>query len=339
VKRLIPIAIAAGLVMIGVAPLLWGYHVRQAAYGFARQYDEIRGFGADLTGLVSIAHQEALWSRWLNTTFIEAALFPGVAILALTVIGVTPRLRAAWTRRDPVVLYAAGAVAMWLLALGPEPAWNGMRMLSYGPYRLLLMLPGAASIRVPARAWQPAVLCLAVTAGAGAATLMRHARWRWAAVALSIVIVAEGWFVDLPRQVPQPVRAGLIPSGALVLDLPIGAAADNVPAEYLAVMGGYRTINGYSGYAPPHLAPLREALASHQPTAFDSFRVLDDVYVIVRPVIDAPFIRWMESQSGTERVSESPAWTLYRLPRIGEGAPTTLPVPLPAPGRLAFQLR
>ena len=338
-KRLIPIAIAAGLVMIAVAPLLWGYHVRQAAYGLARQYDEIRSFGADLSGLASIAHQEVLWSRWLNTTFIEAALFPGAAILALTVIGVMPRLRAAWTRRDPVVFYAAGAVAMWLLAVGPEPAWNGVRMFSYGPYRLLLMLPGASSIRVPARAWLPAVLCLAVTAGAGAATLMRHARWRWAAVALAITIVAEGWFTDLTRQVPQPVRAGLIPSGAMVLDLPIGAGADNVPAEYLAVMSGYRTINGYSGYAPPHLAPLREALASHQPTGFDSFRVLDDLYIIVRPVIDAPFIRWMESQPGAERVSGTPAWTLYRLPRIGEGAPTTLPVPLPPPGRLAFQLR
>jgi hypothetical protein len=339
VRRLVPIAIAAALVMIGVAPLLWGYHVRQAAYGLARPYDEIRSFGADLRGLVAIPHQEVLWSRWLNTTFIEASLFPGVAILALTAIGVAPRLRAAWTRRDLVVFYAAGAVAMWMLALGPEPAWNGMRVLLYGPYRLLLMLPGATSIRVPARAWLPAVLCLAVTAGAGVATLMRHARWRWAAVALAAMIVAEGWFSDATPQVPQPVWAGAIPAGAMVLDLPIGATAENVPAEYLAVIGGYRTINGYSGYAPSHLSALREALASHQPTAFDSFRRLDDLYVIVRPAVDAPFTRWMESQPGTERVSATPAWTLYRMGRIGEGAPTTLPVPLPAPGRLAFRLR
>ena len=330
-KRLIPIAIAATLVMIGLAPLLWGYHVRQAAYGLARQYDEIRTFGADLTGLAAIAHQEVLWSRWLNTTYIEAALFPGVAILALTAIGVTPRLRAAWTRRDPVVFYAAGAVAMWLLALGPEPTWNGMGMFPYGPYRLLLMLPGATSIRVPARAWLPAVLCLAVIAGAGAETLLRHARWRWLAVALAVMIVAEGWFSDATPQVPQPIRAGLVPSGAIVLDLPIGASFDNVPAEYLAVMGGYRVVNGFSGYGPAHYVTLREALASHHAGAFDAFRQYQDLYVIVRPAVDAPFLRWLEEQNGAVLISTGAAWRLYRLPRF-EDHPF-VPLPLGLPGR------
>ncbi len=333
VKRLIPIAIAAALVMIGVAPLLWGYHVRQAAYGFARGYGEIRAFGADLTGLAAIAHQEVLWSRWLNTTFIEAAFFPGVAILALTAIGVTPRLRAAWTRRDPIVFYAAGAVAMWLIALGPEPAWNGVRMLSYGPYRLLLMLPGATSIRVPARAWLPAVLCLAVAAGAGVETLMRHARWRWVAVALAVMILAEGWFTDLAPKVPEPLPAGTIPSGSLVMDLPMGATFQNVPAEYFAVMGGYRSINGYSGYSPPHLAALREALASHHAGAFDAFRQYQDLYVIVRPAVDTPFLRWLEEQNGAERIAASPSWRLYRVPRLEDHPFVSLPLGLPARGR------
>ncbi len=339
VTRLVPIAIAAALVTMVVAPLLWGYHVRQAAYALARHYDEIRSFGADLRSLAGIPHQEWLWSSWLDTTSIEASLFPGVAILALTAIGMAPRLRGAWRRRDPAVFYLAGAIAMWLIAIGPEPAWAGTRVFQYGPYRLLLLLPGGTSIRVPARAWLPAALCLAVTAGAGAAALIQRPRRRWMAVAFAVMIAAEGWFHDAVFEVPRGPSNEWIPRGALVLDLPIGASAENVPAEYLAVTHGYRVVNGYSGYAPPHFAALRGALASHQPTAFDSFRRLDDLYVIVRPAVDAPFIRWMESQPGIERAVDTPEWGLYRLPRIGEGAPTTMPVPLPRPGAVAFQLR
>jgi hypothetical protein len=331
--RLAPIAMAAVVVIIAVAPLFWGYHVRQSAYGLARSYDEIRSYAADVRSVLAVTHQDVLWRRWLNTTFIETSLFPGAAILVLTAIGVTPRLRGAWRRRDRIVFYAAGAAAMWLLALGPEPTWAGARVGAYGPYRLLLLLPGSTSVRVPARAFELAVLCLAVTAGGGAAMLMQRVRWRWMGIALAAMVLAEGWFSDATPQVPQPLRAGVIPSGAIVLDLPIGATADNVPAEYLAVMGGYRTVNGYSGYSPPHFAALRGALASHYSGAFDAFRQYQDLYVIVRPAVDTPFLRWLEEQNGAERIAISPSWRLYRLPRLEDHPFVSLPLGLPAPGR------
>jgi hypothetical protein len=125
----------------------------------------------------------------------------------------------------------------------------------------------------------------------------------------------------------------VIPSGAIVLDLPIGVTADNVPAEYLAVMGGYRTINGYSGYSPPHFAAFRGALASHYSGAFDAFRQYQDLYVIVRPDVDTPFLRWLEEQNGAERIATSPSWQLYRLPRLEDHPFVSLPLGLPAPGR------
>jgi hypothetical protein len=316
VRRLIPIAIAAAAVMLVTAPLFWGYHVRQAAYGFARGYDEIRSFGADVRSVLNVAHQDVVWSRWLNTTAIETALFPGAAIVVLAAIGVVPRLRGAWRRRDRIVFYAAGAVAMWLLALGPEPAWAGSPLVRYGPYRLLLLLPGSSSVRVPARAFGLTVLCLAVTAGAGAAVLLHRSRWRWIGLALSAAVLTEGWFTDVTPRVPDPLPAGTIPAGSVVMDTPLGATVDNVPAEYFAVMSGYRVINGFSGYAPPSFGPLREAMAAHRDEALDRFRKDQDLYVIIRPIVDAPFAQWVATQKGAETIASSSSWRVYRLPRL-----------------------
>ena len=316
--RLVPVAIAAAAILVLVVPLLWGYHVHQVAYGFTRSYDEIRSFGADIRAVLNVTHQNVVWRSVLNTKAIETSLFPGVAILILSVIGIVPRLRGSWRRRDRVVLYAVGAVAMWLLSLGPEPTWNGRPIVPYGPYRLLLLLPGSHSVRVPARAFELTVLCLAVTAGAGAAWLFERPRRRWIGVALAAAVVAEGWFTDLTLRAPDPLPAGTVPQGALVMDTPLGSSVDNVPAEYLAVMSGYRVINGYSGYAPPYFASLREAMAQHRNEAFDMFRKDEDVYVIIRPIVDAPFVRWLESQQGVETIATSPAWRVYRLPRLLE---------------------
>jgi hypothetical protein len=410
-RRCVQIAVAAVLVTAPVLPLLWGYHVRQTAYGFVRSYDEVKSFGATVTGLAGIARASLLWRAWLPNTLDEGSLFPGLAILFLgavalkaalasslrerspstpsasrlirlgaacmvvlvariwtgpfgwhfgpipfppfepyqlasfavpiLVVGValTGRFRAAWSRRDVVFFYALAAVMMWLLALGPEPMWSagsGIRALAYGPYWLLLKLPGAQSIRVPARAWLPAVLCLAVCAGEGAARLATYKRGSWALAALALMIVAEGWFFDPIMPAPVPVLRGLIPSGALVLDLPIGEGAMNADPEYLAVLGSYRVLNGYSGYQPPHFAALSRAMADRQPWALDRFRLLADLFVIVRPNVERRITDWLETQTGIERVAGASGWTLYRLPRSNSDPLPTMPLALPRPGRPAF---
>src|SRR5262245_24106674 len=216
-----------------------------------------------------------------------------------------------------------------MIALGPEPSWSGVSRVLYGPYRLLLLIPGVSAIRVPACAWLVAALCLAVTAAGGAEVLTRRRRTRWLAVTLTVIVLAEGAFADTIVRVPAVVPRGLIPAGALVLDLPIGAVSDNMPAVYSAVMNGYRTVNGYSGYGPPHLPVLRETLAAHQPVALAAFRRLDDLYVVVRPELEAPFLRWMTAQPGVARLFDSRMWTVYELPHVGGSPPAHLPLPLP----------
>jgi len=338
-QPLLPLAGAAIAVAVAAAPLLWGYHVRQRAYGLSRNYDEIKVFGAPLVTLGAVAHQNLVWRNVLTTTQIESSLFPGLAIVVLSGIGVAAHARRAWQRRDAIAFYAIGALIMWSIALGPEPSWNGVSRVPYGPYRLLLLVPGVNAIRVPARAWLVAVLCLAVTAAAGAELLLRRRRTRWLAVVLSAVVLAEGAFADTIVRVPAVVPRDLIPAGALVLDLPIGAVSDNMPAVYSAVMNGYRTINGYSGYGPPHLPVLREALAAHQPVAFDALRRLDDLYVVVRPELEAPFLRWMTAQPDLARLFESRMWTVYKLPHFGGVPRAHLPLALPVAGAPAFMIR
>jgi hypothetical protein len=202
---------------------------------------------------------------------------------------------------------------------------------------LLLQLPGAQSIRVPARAWAPATLCLAICAGHGAAHLLRATTsTRLVAALLAIAIVGEGWFTEGTAMMPQPLPNGLIPPDSLVLDLPIGSGYMNATAQYLAVTEGYRAVNGYSGYAPPHFASLRETLARHDDQGWNAFRRLADLYVIVRPDVDPPFLHWLKSQEGITRTGASDAWTVYRLPRLHKTPRVLLPLPLPRPGEPAF---
>lgn len=231
----------------------------------------------------------------------------------------TTAFRRAWARRDVVVFCAFAVVAMWLIALGPQPEWSTpWRALAYGPYHLLINLPGVTSVRVPARAWFPAVLCLALLAGFGTAFLLRqYSRYaRWILVALAALVVAEGAFFDGTVEVPRPLRAGVIPKGALVLDLPMDEGFQNAVPQYRGVVGGYRTINGYSGYQPAHVYPLRRAIADLVPGALDSYRHHEDLYVIVRPGLDAPVARWIASNPGAEHLFDVDAAKVYRLPRL-----------------------
>jgi len=394
-RRLVAPGMLAVLVVVLMAPLLWGYHVRQSMYGLSRQYDEVKSFAADFVGVGRIFHRSTFWRGIIPETFEEGAIFPGLTIVGLSLYALIRReanrahssanahrprdtrfssrrllaaaatvaaivllrvwtgsfgwhfgpiplppfqpyrlftvafvlliagvirtrsFRRAWRERDPVMFYAVGAFVMWMVALGPEPAWSGpWRGLWFGPYRLLMEIPGVDSIRVPARAWLAAVLCLAMLAGMGAAAVFqRWPRYRLAAtVALAVLIAAEGWFFDVTARAPRPMRAGMIPRGALVLDMPVEEVWWNAVPQYRAVIGGYRTINGYSGYEPPHFNPLRHAIAERQPDALTPYRQREDLYVIIRPGENPDVVRWITA--GAPHLYEADDARVYRLPRI-----------------------
>jgi hypothetical protein len=228
--------------------------------------------------------------------------------------------RRAWAACSVIIGLAVVAAILWLTALGPEPEWSGpWRALAFGPYRLLMALPGVTSVRVPTRVWFPGMLCLAMLAGFGAARVLARAPRRAGAVALALVVAvaAEGAFFDGTMEVPRPTRSGAIPVGAAVVDLPWDEGYQNAVPQYRAVMGGYRTLNGYSGYLPAHVYPLRRAIADLVPDALDGYRRRGDLYVIVRPEVEALVARWVAERPGAEhQFTLEDGARIYRLPRL-----------------------
>ena len=342
IRRCLAIAAMVAIATVPLLPLVIGYYMRQNAYGFARNYLEVLAFSAGIHSLAGVSDFSVLWNGWLPTTYGEASLFPGFTIAALALVGIAygGRVDEHRSRRSVALFYFAGAFLMWTFALGPVVRWSGVRVPPrYGPYWLLLQLPGAFSIRVPARAWLPGILCLAVCAGFGAATLAVRRHGRWLMPLFVALIVAEGWFVARTPTVPTPPVLDVgVPQGAVVLDLPMSADYGDARAQYLAVLGEYRVVNGYSGYSPPHHAPLREALLRHTPQLFQPFRERADLYVIVRPEVEQDFVDWLETEHGIGRLPDVGDWRVYRLPREGSGPAPPPMLPLPPPGQVALRV-
>jgi hypothetical protein len=339
-RRWVAIGVSAGVATLPLAPLLIGYHVRQTAYGFLRGYAEIVSQSAGIESLAGVNRRAVLWVGWLPNTFDEQSLFPGFAILALAAIGIAAaivsREHRAWRR--VVLFYLAAAVVLWAFTLGPEVRWGEVRVPpGYGPYWLLLHVPGVQGIRVASRAWLPATLCLAVCAGFGVAWLAARGRTRWVIAPFAVLIVAEGWFVGPVMEAPTALPLS-IPPGAQVLDLPISAGYGNADAQYLAVLGNYRVVNGYSSYGPPYFGELRTALAHHRPEAFVPFRQRADLYVVIRPDVEPQFVTWLDSLHDPQRVVDVGRWKLYRLPRLGNDPPRSLLLPLPKPGEISLTI-
>ncbi len=162
-----------------------------------------------------------------------------------------PAVRLGWARRSPLVFYALAAVAMWLMALGPAPTLMGNVALYKAPYAWLMLLPGVDGVRVPARFWMLAVLCLAT----GAAVALHYIGTRWPSLRRGLVVACcfgvliDGWpaamrMAERPSERPNYARA------AMRLDLPLGRT-DTI-ALYRAGSHHRPLVNGYSGYFASH---------------------------------------------------------------------------------------
>lgn len=123
---------------------------------------------------------------------------------------------------------------------------------------------------------------------------LRTRRWRDAA------LCGAGW-----------LATGLASAYTLVF-FPLDDPFVNAAAQYRAVVGGCRTINGYSGYEAPHLGRLVRAFKDGQYSAIDTYRQAEDLYVIVRPEADPSFTRWLASQS-LDRPPHIAGAAVYRL--------------------------
>ena len=307
---------AAALVL---APVLLGYHSIHATYGFKRSPVEIVNYSADVAGLWSAAPDSLLW-RWLHGAGVssESEQFPGLAILVLAAAAIAIATRRRAERRE-IAFYAAAAALMWALSLGPEPRLNGAPIGVPGPYALLASLPGFDGMRVPARLWMVAVLCLSACAAFAVAAIPADRARRLAVTIVAAAILLDGWPRALTMFEVAPMRVTKAKARAR-LGLPI--RENETETMYGAIAQGRPVFNGYSGYTAPQHAALVDMLDARDTRILDRLAAIYPVEVVVESATD-PDGRWrdlMDRYPQAKRVDEGDGWISYEIAPTGVAA-------------------
>jgi MFS family permease len=167
---------------------------------------------------------------------------------------------------------------MWLLSLGPAPTFLDRPIIYDAPYAWLMLLPGVEGIRVPARFWMLAALCLAGLQSAFFGPIkysilpqMLHET----EIVGGNALVESGTFVA--------ILAGTLAGGYLAA-LQAGPAAAGSPHDSIALFRATEhrrpLFNGYSGFAP-HYWPIQYLIGStiRRLTRLSSFGPLEVVSI------------------------------------------------------------
>lgn len=387
------IALTTIVAVLPLAPVLYKYTSVHSHFGFVRGYWEIRGFSADIAGLLCAPQLLTFWG-WVRVQCgPEGELFPGAALMALSIFGLVGMIVRSWraesiqsgtpvtwfrrlllfvaavytivilvllvsgpfmfdlgplriqasTYRKPVQVvtltvllalvlspgvramvrqsrtmwfYLLAAVVTWALALGPMTTFMGDPGIP-GPYHLLMSLPGVDALRVPARFWLMTTICLSVLAGLVVAEFMRARTQPTMVIAVVIVglaVLSDGW-IDRIRaaELPPPIPGADRLAGVTVLEAPPDLVFRDIQSVFRAVNGGWRTVNGYSGWGPSYYNALVGAGRAESDAMLTPFQRLGDLYVLVGQ--DSQRLRALvERQPGVTRVASDTALILYRLP-------------------------
>jgi hypothetical protein len=121
-----------------------------------------------------------------------------------------------------------------------------------------------------------------------------------------VAIAADSWLkpltlLDPPEALPIPAN---IPADAVVVELPLGTFPDAI-AMYRSTIHRRPTVNGLSGYAPPHYQVLHSALAEGRVEALTALAEFAPILVFVD--------RDAAGDDLTSRVRAVPAATLLRM--------------------------
>jgi hypothetical protein len=241
-----------------------------------------------------------------------------VALLLLaTALALHPSVRNAWRRRSAMAFYALATVVMWLFSLGPAPTLMNRPFIYKAPYAWLMMLPGVSGVRVPARFWMLAALCLSVAAGLALRQIGRA--WPRAATALPALacvgLLSDAWPVRMPmQQVPAPRPSHT--RAVARLELPVSPEHDAV-VLYRAIEHQRPVVNGYSGYFAPHYWALRYLLDQGDPQVLTRLSGLGALEVVIDHDLDGSgqWRGFLARYPHAERVYEDSSYTSYRIPR------------------------
>lgn len=235
------------------------------------------------------------------------------------------RVREAWASQSPLGFYGLATAVMWLLAMGPTVRLFGERVLYKAPYAWLMLLPGFRDeFRAPARFAMLAELTLSAAVALALVRLVRHRpQTHFAALCLvGAAVVAESWLEPLPLHMPPtPLDVpAAVPRDAAVLEWPLGV--EDATAMYHSIAHGRRTVNGMSGYAPPHYHVLHEALAEGRVDALPALAAHGPVAIFVPRAAFSADVRAMVTAGGIATSLASTTTHEVLLVASTPGAPT-----------------
>jgi hypothetical protein len=305
----LPLAAAGAVTLAALSPVAAAYLRVRQEQGLARDTGDMMQFSADLADYVSVGGHLWAWAHVLPIGRHEHALFPGLVISLLGVIGAVAGLRPAQSERDAPRLSSAvagharayffSAAVLALLSLGPYPAAFGWRLPYPGPYLwLAVIVPGLDGLRAPARTATALYMALSVLGAIGfcaitARTPGRHRRVLCTMVTAAIAL--EGYRLPWPAA-EFPTKAMKADTPAYLwlrdqprgpaLELPVGDANLASRHQYRTLEHGHRIVNGYSGYGsalqdfvggPPFNEP------AHVPDALAMARAIGLRWILVHP--------------------------------------------------------
>jgi hypothetical protein len=280
-------------------------------------------------------------AAWAPTTFAIAGVRVSLttaykplawAWLSMIVgVGCTPPVLRVLRDRGVPGFYALAAAVLWIFSLGPTARFMGRRIWYKAPYSWLYVVPGAGSVRVPARLWMIVVLALSVLAAYGLTKLRRRSRSTGllAIVVLGAAVLIEAWPGRLPLN-PLPERFLEIErSGAddllPLLELPLEPHRENQAAMYRSIFHGRPLINGASGYYPASFGYLTVAMRVGDAGAFIPFAERMSFDILVRKqASQAVRVMNVVDQIDSEVIADTEALRIYRIhrrPAIDEPPP------------------
>ncbi len=252
-------------------------------------------------------------------------LFTFSLVFAVAALARSAAAARAWHARSPLAFYALAAVAMFLLALGPEPqAWK-QDLFYRAPYWWLMQLPGLDSVRVPARFGLLMIVALTQVFGLAYARLFAP-RMR-TLVLVSMAVLVEGWIptlplASLPNSPHLPARA--VAAGVATLELPV--SSDFQP-NTIALLNGLRSgqpmINGFGGYIPAHYHVLRLGLEEQDASVLGALRVRQPIAAYVEKARDTggKARALVAAAPGAEAIGTDDAGEWFLLPELPAATP------------------
>ncbi len=249
-------------------------------------------------------------------------VYKPLSVAAAALVGsvaLSAHVRDAFRRRSPFAFYVLASIVLWLCSMGPRPEFLGHQILYKPPYAWLMHLPlFDHGVRAPARLAMLVALALSVAAALAFSRLSARGSRR-TSVALAIVvagILADTWVPGIPlAPVPDTWNPPPARGFAAVVELPLGGTGEDVAAMYHTIRHHLPTINGYSGYAPPHYDALRIALANRDETALDSLASSGPVLVAADRNKDGDWPGFVRGLRGATSLGEDGRWVFFSLPR------------------------